>query len=401
MKRIALILSLLASCGGMTPAYAQLPPNLLAMGVDTARMLGAHGAGVPIAFFDTGLRLIPGIKPWHSGGQPCATGLNGYGPCGTPDPTNSFDELNQNCTGPDESHGNSVVGLAAGKYGVADSASVYMFRIVQPTGTCRFQQPAIWQGLATAMDSGFKFAVIAQAQEPSLAFYLDTLQSQVFVSRGGIICAAAGNDGHSYLQWPALINGVFGVGSIEPDGSLSSYSNFSGYGTQVSYVVYGTNVLSDFVCHGCATASTRYNTGTSFGPPQVCGHFATVWGVDTTMTRAEVVAVTDATVFFPGHAPGDSIYYGKGLPQTGKAVCALLCAGPIPDSNSLTLTAGHTDSIHVTPHNGKPWATWTTAPGVTVTRRGDYLIVTASTPGTYTAKLGTTSPDSSSLLRGH
>ena len=84
------------------------------------------------------------------------------------------------------------------------------------------------------------------------------------LSAGVCVVAAAGNDSRDTVKiCPAHIDakGVIVVGSVESDGSLSSYSN---YGESVDVYAYGTNI-------SCCTQTGGYASkrGTSFSAPHV------------------------------------------------------------------------------------------------------------------------------------
>jgi hypothetical protein len=101
--------------------------------------------------------------------------------------------------------------------------------------------------------------------------------------RGPLVVAAAGNDGHDAPFWPAAFDWVVGVGSLDPDGTVSDYSN---YGSWVNAYAQGRNLVNAFptgtyTCyeplhHGEVRHFTGLAqwSGTSFSTPVVTGAIA-------------------------------------------------------------------------------------------------------------------------------
>jgi subtilisin family serine protease len=100
------------------------------------------------------------------------------------------------------------------------------------------------------------------------------------INKGIVVIAAAGNNGLSKSDFPANIPGVISAGSVEQDGTRSSFSN---YGTDVDiyatgnkmYGAYpeGNNSQTGAVPHSTQTGKKTYDvgTGTSFSTPLVSG----------------------------------------------------------------------------------------------------------------------------------
>lgn len=83
------------------------------------------------------------------------------------------------------------------------------------------------------------------------------------VSEGIIIVAAAGNDGNNILQYPAAYDNVIGVGSVDLDRSVSSFSQKN---TSVFVTAPGNNIVS---LNYSGNDKYAIGSGTSFSAPVV------------------------------------------------------------------------------------------------------------------------------------
>ena len=117
---------------------------------------------------------------------------------------------------------------------------------------------------------------------PSIA--LEVFHRTRLVKHDCVLVAAAGNDSTSAPFWPAAFDWAVGVGSLDRDGRVSSYSNF---GVSADVYALGRNLVNafpdgTFVCretpdHGdvrvFSTGLARWS-GTSFSAPVVAGLIA-------------------------------------------------------------------------------------------------------------------------------
>lgn len=104
---------------------------------------------------------------------------------------------------------------------------------------------------------------------------------------GCVVIFAAGNFS-STMDYPATFHDdILTVGSINSNGSRSS---FSGYGTKLDVVAPGNNIISTL-----PNNTTGSNSGTSMAAPHVAGVAALVISKNPTFTRWQVVTAIEAT----------------------------------------------------------------------------------------------------------
>lgn len=120
--------------------------------------------------------------------------------------------------------------------------------------------------------------------------------------KGCVVVAASGNQGQSSVGYPANIDGVIAVGSIDENGMHSSISN---YGKNLDFVAPGVNVLTTIL-------NGEYDTlnGTSLAAPMVSGIAALLLSLDPEATASEVfLDMVHACRELPGNAH-DKIGHG-------------------------------------------------------------------------------------------
>lgn len=161
-------------------------------------------------------------------------------------------------------HGTHVAGLIAGKYtGVAPNAELYIAKVLNNNG----------QGSISSVMDGITFAMNCEVDIlcMSLGMY-DELPSLIrqrlleAYNNGITIVSATGNSGQESLQYPANMQEVIAVGSLDKDNKLAGFSN---YGANMDVVAFGDEVASTYINGQYATMS-----GTSMACARVTGQLA-------------------------------------------------------------------------------------------------------------------------------
>ncbi|MCB9847649.1 MAG: S8 family serine peptidase [Phycisphaeraceae bacterium] len=135
---------------------------------------------------------------------------------------------------------------------------------------------------------------------------------------GMVHFASSMNDGASTIGYPASLAAVNAVGSIDPDGLLSSFSN---YGTGQTFVAPGRNIETTD-----RTGAEGYNgtdfqliSGTSFASPYAAGVAALALSMTPSLSAQDVEGLMKSTAMDLGN-PGYDTTFGYGLLQAHDAV---------------------------------------------------------------------------------
>ena len=172
-------------------------------------------------------------------------------------------------------------------------------------------------GMATASNiaSGLSWAADHGARVANISYYITgskTISSaaKYFQSKGGVVVAAAGNNG---LQENAPDDPyILTIGATDPQDVLYSYSN---YGNNLDLVAPGNNTTT--------LIGGQYGAGggTSFASPVVAGVAALMFSVNPSLTPTDVVNILKQTADDLGPA-GRDITYGNGRVNAARAVTA-------------------------------------------------------------------------------
>jgi subtilisin family serine protease len=137
-----------------------------------------------------------------------------------------------------------------------------------------------------------------------------------------LVVAAAGNAGTNEAFYPAALPGVLGVGAVDENNNLASFSNFGPVDEDV--VAPGQDIWSTWVGGGMAQES-----GTSMATPFVSGCAALVWSAHPALTATQVVDVLERTARDLG-VPGVDNTFGHGLVRADYALTAF----SVPDTTA-------------------------------------------------------------------
>lgn len=269
----------------------------------------ATGRGVTVAVIDTGVACEdhgPFSKGTDLADTWCRSGFNFVN--NTPHATD------------DNGHGTHVAGTIAQSTNNGLGASGLAFRSrLLPVKVLNAQG---W-GTTVAVADGIRFAADAGAHVINLSLGGSRasrimLQSIKYArSKGVIVVAAAGNNGHK-VEYPGAFEGVLAVSAIGADDKLA---RFSSRGPEVDLAAPGVHVLQQTICNGGRDRCEQFSklSGTSMATPHVAGAAALLMSMGVTDPN-RVEAMLGAAADLPkGEKRGGSLY-GQGILDVGEAV---------------------------------------------------------------------------------
>jgi thermitase len=248
----------------------------------------------------------------------------------------------------DEGHGTHVAGIIAAVrnngldgVGTAPKAKLYAFKVLDSTGAG--DDAGVSAAIRDAVDlTPCRIISMSLGGPASGDRVLEDAVAHAR-SKGAIVIAAAGNDGVTTPSYPAAITGVIGVGAVDAQDKLASFSN---YGTaDLDIVAPGVGILSTLPNNQTASWS-----GTSMATPFVSGAAALVWASRPSLDATGVTNLLLSTAQDLG-AAGIDQYYGHGLVRPDLAIAALAppsdATAPQTSSDTEASYTG-TATIHLT-----------------------------------------------------
>ena len=215
-------------------------------------------------------------------------------------------------------HGTSVAGLAAAKdngegiTGVDPYAEIYAIRVLDDDNCAPVSR----------VIEGIYMAIEAKADIINMSFGVDTYSQalaqavQDAEDAGILVIAAAGNTGSagdagtvSTVQYPAALDGVLAVGSVDKRGERA---DSSATGTEISLTAPGELVKST----GMFGNGEIVESGTSLAAPQAAGAAALILERDKDVSPDFVRELLTASA----NAYGEADEYGAGLIDAGYAL---------------------------------------------------------------------------------
>ena len=223
----------------------------------------------------------------------------------------SYNAVNPMNQGTPDFHGTHVAGIVAankdngiGGYGVSPNAKILPIDVFDRNwGASDY---SIAQGILYAVDHGAK--VINMSLSGYMPSPLIEEAIKKALAKNVTIVAAAGNTGDMSPQYPAAIEGVISVGSINKEKKLSSYST---YGTSIDVVAPGEDIYST-IYEPEKKSSFRKLSGTSMASPMVVGVAALLLSKYPKLTPYQVEYILEHTAQDLGDS-GFDIKYGNGL----------------------------------------------------------------------------------------
>lgn len=187
------------------------------------------------------------------------------------------------------------------------------------------------KGLADLVARGMLYAIRSGADVINMSLgwpaAIDSNLMQQMIdlanSRGILIVSAAGNDGTDSLIRPCIFEGVICVGSHDPDGAISHFSN---YGPGVDIAAPGLSILSAFPMNLRSRVFTdrvgyELKNGTSMSGPLIAGLLARLLnaGFSPTEARARLLLGTRSSAENPRVPPLRKPSVQTGNADLGKA----------------------------------------------------------------------------------
>ncbi len=285
-----------------SPYYAASQWNLAMVQADGAFAANQLGQGVRVGVVDSGIASHPDLNGRVVGGHDYTNAESG----GAGDQDRYEDTYG---------HGTMVAGIIAGGgedgyLGVAPGAELVSLK-------CTSGKEVFVSAVARAIYGGvneFRCDVL----NLSLGLNSDytTLREAVTYARsqGVVLVAACGNTGGSFALYPAMYEGVLGVGSVTGEGAWYSRSN---HNESVFLTAPGVNLRTASLRGGYTTG-----TGTSFATPHVTGAVAVLLGAKPSLTEAQVTDALAKTAMDQG-SEGYDPYYGYGILNVAGALQAV------------------------------------------------------------------------------
>ena len=290
--------------------------NLRQVGLPAAWKLG-QGRGAVVAVIDTGVTRVPDLQ-----GTRFVPGFNFV--------------ADNDQTDDDHGHGTHVAGTIAqstnngrGVAGIAFRAAIMPLKVLSSRGA----------GSMAAIAQAIRFAADHDANVINMSLggpfpVMPVRRALEYAHRKGVVVvAAAGNDGHGRVSYPARYPDVIAVAATQWDETTTFYSN---WGKEIDIAAPGGNmrvdqngdgkpdgVLQNTILPGAAQNGYLWFMGTSMAAPHVAGIAALVVGAGVTRPDA-VQAVLVDTARKPKPVPsasgrrGDD-HYGAGIVDAGAA----------------------------------------------------------------------------------
>lgn len=288
---------------------------------------------IKVLIIDTGMQQNhPDIN------QVTGADLTSEGP-GDGGPVNSFDNHGTavgGCVSATINNSLGTVGIAPG----CKSASARTFISINSSGN--------WDSVSSWTVDALAFGESIGARVSNNSNYYGFTSSAIAMkysttrSNGMVHFSSAGNNGGTFIGYPASLSTVNAVAALQPNGTLAGFSD-SGIGLDFS--APGTSVYSTdrTGSNGYGSGDYVFVQGTSFASPYTAGVAALVFSKNSIQTAAEVETILQNSSFDLGSAGYDTTY-GWGFVNAQAALNITPAAGP-PGAFSLQTPAAGTTNV--------------------------------------------------------
>ncbi|MDG5786696.1 S8 family serine peptidase [Evansella sp. AB-P1] len=208
----------------------------------------------------------------------------------------------------DDGHGTHVAGIIGaidndfGVVGVAPEVDIYAARVSTIKG--EIWSSDVLAGIDWAISQGVDIINISLGSN-SYSSAIDHAITKAY-NEGILIVAAAGNDNHGSVSFPAAHPNVIAVSATDSNNRITEFSNI---GTEIELSAPGVSIHSTFLRNSYATHS-----GTSMATPHVTGVIALLLEAKPTLNNIEIRKLLLETALDLG-LPGKDQYFGYGLVQ--------------------------------------------------------------------------------------
>jgi subtilisin family serine protease len=234
----------------------------------------------------------------------------------------------------DGGHGTNVVGVISannrdgiGVSGVAPKLTIMVIKANKVPANI-YSTVRVARGIRYAVENGAHIINLSMASATFDQGIADAIEYAS--SKDVLVVAAAGNNKSGTPYFPASLENVIAVSSIDDQKSFSTFSN---YGSHIDIAAAGTRItMTRYSSHDPTLNPYSTLNGTSLAAPQVAAALGLIKTVNPQMTAQEIKNKLLATAKDAGE-PGFDNYFGHGIMDVP---AALGMSELVPNDNSST-----------------------------------------------------------------
>lgn len=298
-----------------------------------------------------------GVDPSHPDINLITPGLDTTSDSGSGEPINQWDNHGTPVAGCVSAIINNNIGVVGAAPG-CPSMSARCFISNSSSGSWNSFSSWTVNALIHANNNGFRVT----NNSNGYGFTSSSIESWYNTTRNnGIVhFASSGNDSLSSPGYPASLSTVVAVGALDPDQTLTSFSNAGNFICAPGITIQCPDRLGSA---GYTSSDYTYVQGTSFASPYAAGVAALILSAEPTLTAVQVEDILANTARDLG-VPNFDATFGHGLVRADDAVAEALGIEPpdAPGPFDITFPANGATGID---HNAFNTFTWSAASGAT------------------------------------